>query len=124
MLPSYNEDLAIDYKAFYGLAAFASLMALIALVAPPVLIMPFLGKVVAAVALISAACAAGVGVRVHLNAIAFEHEEMMRQAEEFVGQLRWIKASSDSQELKEGLRHYALQCTTQQLVSCKKALEE
>src|SRR5690606_6629877 len=112
------------YKAFYGLAAFASLMALIALVSPPVLIMPFLGKVVAAVALISAACAAGVGVRVHLNAIAFKHEEMMRQAEEFVGQLRWIKASSDSQEFKEGLRHYALQCTTQQLVSGKKALEE
>lgn len=124
MLPSYNEDLAIDYKAFYGLAAFASLMALIALVSPPVLIMPFLGKVVAAVALISAACAAGVGVRVHLNAIAFEHEEMMRQAEEFVGQLRWIKASSDSPWFIEDLGHYAMQRITQQLASCNEAIKK
>lgn len=123
MLPSYNEDLAIDYKAFYGLAAFASLMALIALVSPPVLIMPFLGKVVAAVALISAACAAGVGVRVHLNAIAFKHEEMMRQAEEFAGLLPWIRAS-DNPELNEDLRRYALLRTTQQLASCNEAIKE
>lgn len=123
MLPSYNEDLAIDYKAFYGLAAFALVIALIAIVAPPVLIMPFLGKVVAAVALISAACAAGVGVRVHLNAIAYKHEEMMRQANEFVGLLWWVGASGNP-ELDKDLRLYALQCTTRQLVSCKKALEE